>query len=273
MPLNTPQDDVRLKAQQLREAQAKADRRTRSIIISVVLVIVLAVIAAVAIVIGDQVSKRNEAMSADPTTSLGDYASGAPILYSHLGVGQKDESLPTLTEYFDYSCHACADIDVLIGREVTAGAERGEYNLEIQPVTTVGMPYEFPATSASLLVAQKDPRHWIDFHHALLEYFASQFNAGNGTVIQDLDKSWDQVKAIAKEQGVSSAVIDELPLNVVDSYLEASTQAWRDAPVQGRDSLGTPEFVKDGTTRITLSGSTPEEVLSVIRTGMGLDAE
>lgn len=273
MPLNKPQDDVRLKAQRLREAQAKADRRTRSIIISIVVIVVIAVIATVAIVIGNQVSRRNEAMSADPTAALGQYATGEPILYSHLGVGVKDEALPTLTEYFDYSCHACADIDVLIGREVTAGADRGEYNLAIQPVTTVGMSYEFPATSASLLVAQKEPEHWIGFHHALLEYFASQFNAGKGSVIQDLDKSWEQVKTIAKEQGVSDALIAEFPVNVVDAYLEASTRAWREAPVQGRESLGTPEFVKDGTTRITLSGSSAEEVLSVIRTGMGLDAQ
>ena len=273
MPLNKPQDEVRLKAQQMREAQAKADRRTRMIIISIVLIVVLAVIATVAIVISNQVNKKNAAIDADPATTLGEYANGEPIIYSHLGVGKKDEALPTLTEYFDYSCHACADIDVALGHDLVEGAERGEYNLEIQPVTTVGMAYELPATSASLIVAREDPEHWISFHHALLSYFASQFNSGKGTVIQDLDKSWEQVKVIAKEQGVSDEVVAKLPPNVVEKYLEASTQAWRDAPIQGRGNLGTPEFVKDHSTEIPLSGSNAAEFLSVVRAAMGLKTE
>lgn len=269
----TLDDPVRMKAQQLREAQEKADRRTRAIIVSVVVVVVLAVVATVAIVISRQIAKKSEALTADPVAVLGDYASGEPILYSHLGVGKIDESLPTLTEYFDYSCHACADIDVLIGAQVSAGADKGEYNVKYQPVQTVGLGYMSPATSASLIVAQKDPEHWAAFHHALLAYFSTQFRAGKGEVIQDIDNSWKQVKVIASQVGVPESVSDGFPVNVVTDYLAASSQAWRDAPVQGRSKLGTPEFVNNDSVKIELSGKDPAAILASLRTGMGLPVD
>lgn len=270
---NSQDASVRLKAQQMREAQEKADRRTRAIIISIVSVVVLAVVATVAVVIAHQVGQKRDAMTADPRTTLGEYADGKPIVYSRLGLGKADESLPTLTEYFDYSCHACANIDVLVGSDIVKGATDGEYNLEIQPVTTVGMAWEGPATSASLIVAEKDPDHWIAFHHALLAYFQSQFNSGKGQVIQDANNSWEQVKTIATEQGVPSDVVSTFPMNVVKDYLEASTKAWQTASIADRgDSLGTPEFVKDRASRITLSGNSAQEILGSLRSGMGLPA-
>ena len=172
------------------------------------------------------------------------------------GVGQADPSLPTLTEYFDYSCHACADTDAAIGAQLTQWAEQGRYNIEIQSVTTVGMEYQKAATSASLVVAQKDPDHWTAFHHALLAYFRTQFQASNGTVVQDLEASWRQVKTIASETGVPQGVVDTFPLNVSDDYLKASTAAWQGANVAGRgSSLGTPEFVKDHARMIPLTSA------------------
>ena len=265
----TLNDPVRVKAQQLRQAQEKADRRTRAIIISIVVVVVLAVVAAVGIAISQQIAKKNEAMTADPVATLGEYASGAPILYSHLGVGKIDESLPTLTEYFDYSCHACADIDVLIGPQVAEGADKGEYNVKYQPVKAVGLGYMNPATSASLIVAQKDPEHWLDFHHAILSYFSTQYREGKGGVIQNEENSWKQMKVIASQVGVPESVSDTFPVNVVTDYLAASSQAWKDAPVQGRTGLGTPEFVNNDSEKITLVGDAAA-MMRTLREGMGL---
>lgn len=263
---------VREKAQQMRLEQDKADKRTRTIIITLVAVVVVAVIAAVGVVIWQQVAKQKAVASADPAVVLGDYASGAPIVTSHLGVGQKDESLPTLTEYFDYSCHACADIDVLVGAELSQDVADGKYNIEYQPVTTVDMGYMHPATTASLVVAQKDPEHWVAFHHSLMTYFSMQYNTGQGQVIQNQEASWKQVKSLAKEVGVPDEVIDSIPQNVTTDYLEASTAAWKTAPVENRgDKLGTPEFVKDHSTRIDLSQADAQTLASIIREGIGVE--
>lgn len=268
-------DSTRAKAQAMREAQVRKDRRMRAIIIGVVAVLVVAIVVAVVAVVAQQKNSQSQAQTGTSQSGdvslLGDYASGQPVLVSHVGVGQKDDSLPTLTEYFDYSCHVCAAVDVAAGPDISQLAVGGSFNIAYQPVTTVGMDYEMPATSASLIVAQKDPSHWLDFHHALLSYFNDQFTSGNGTVIQDSDKSYAQVKTIAQEAGVSQDVIDAFPLDIVTSYLKTTTSAWTSASFEGRDtsSFGTPEFVKDGKTVISLTSTTDKQaILSTITSGM-----
>ena len=249
-------DPVRAKAAKMRLAQERADRRTRIIVISSVAAIVLAVVGAVGGVIWKQQADINAARNVDASTILGVFADGRPIVVNGNGVSaQADPNLPTLTEYFDYSCHACADLDAYIGNDLTTWASQGHYNLELQPVITVDMEYLKPATGASLVVAQKAPDKWIEFHHALMAYFRSQFNAQSGAVIQNLDSSWKQVKQIATEVGVPSDVIATFPVNAVDSYLEASSNSWKNASVDGREpnKLGTPELVKDHSTLISHS--------------------
>ena len=99
--------EVREKAQQLREQQARADRRTRNIIIGLVALILVVIIGAIAaVVIQSNHKKAQDSQAA--TAAIGSYGDGGPIVVSHLGIGKIDESLPTLTEYFDYSCHVCA---------------------------------------------------------------------------------------------------------------------------------------------------------------------
>ena len=253
----TTVDPVRAKAAKMRLAQERADRRTRIIVISSVAAIILAVVGAVGGVIWKQQADINAARNVDASTILGVFADGRPIIVNGNGVSaQADPNLPTLTEYFDYSCHACADLDAYIGNDLTTWASQGHYNLELQPVITVDMEYLKPATGASLVVAQKAPDKWIEFHHALMAYFRSQFNAQNPAVINNLDSSWKQVKQIATEVGVPSDVIATFPVNAVDSYLQASSTAWKEASVDGRDpnKLGTPELVKDHSTLISRSG-------------------
>ena len=260
-------DPVRAKAAKMRLAQERADRRTRIIVISSVAAIVLAVVGAVGGVIWKQQADINAARNVDASTILGVFADGRPIVVNGNGVSaQADPNLPTLTEYFDYSCHACADLDAYIGNDLTTWASQGHYNLELQPVITVDMEYLKPATGASLVVAQKAPDKWIEFHHALMAYFRSQFNAQSGAVINNLDSSWKQVKQIATEVGVPSDVIATFPVNAVDSYLQASSTAWKEASVDGRDpnKLGTPELVKDHSTLVTLTND-PESMRAAIK--------
>ena len=254
-------DPLRAKASEMRLAQQRAERRTRIIVISAVGLIVLAIIAAVGGVIWQQQSEVSAARNVEPSDVLGVYADGRPIVVNGNGVSaEPDPNLPTLTEYFDYSCHACADVDAALGEDLTTWASEGHYNLELQPVITVNMNYLKPATGASLVVAQKAPDKWIEFHHALLAYFRTQFQSGNGTVVRNMDASWKQIKQIASEVGVPEDVIATFPVNAVGSYLKNSSAAWSGATYEGRDpqKLGTPEFVKDHASVVPL-GSTLEE--------------
>lgn len=261
---------VREKAQAMRAEQAKKDRKILIGIIAAVSVIVVAVIATVAVIISKQVAEESEARNVDPAAVFGDYAEAAPILFSSKGVGQTDPTVPTLVEYFDYSCHACANIDVALGEALTEGAKKGEYNLEFRSVETVAAPYQYAATGASLVVAKDAPEQWVDFHHALFAYYNSQHKAGNGSVVGDDRKSADQVKEIAKTVNVPADVINKFPHPVVaEDYLAKATKAWFDAKPEGRDKTATPEFVSNNKV-VNIEGTTVLEYLESLRKGMGL---
>ena len=247
--------EVREKAQQLREQQARADRRTRNIIIGLVALILVVIIGAIAaVVIQSNHKKAQDSQAA--TAAIGSYGDGGPIVVSHLGIGKIDESLPTLTEYFDYSCHVCAAYDVAFGEQATQDALDGKFNIKYQPVNTVKAPYQYAATTASLIAAQKvDAQTWGKFHNALLAYFNEAYNSGNGSVVQDLSKSAKQVKTIASQVGIPEDVVNSFPENGVDEYLTKTTQAWANATYEGRspNSLGTPEFVINDKTALDFS--------------------
>jgi len=247
--------EVREKAQQLREQQARADRRTRNIIIGLVALILILIIGAIAAVIIQSNHKKAQDSQA-ATAAIGSYGDGGPIVVSHLGIGKIDESLPTLTEYFDYSCHVCAAYDVAFGEQATQDALDGKFNIKYQPVNTVKAPYQYAATTASLIAAQKvDAQTWGKFHNALLAYFNEAYNSGNGSVVQDLSKSAKQVKTIASQVGIPEDVVNSFPENGVDEYLTKTTQVWGNATYEGRspNSLGTPEFVINDKTALDFS--------------------
>ena len=247
--------EVREKAQQLREQQTRADRRTRNIIIGLVALILVVIIGAIAAVIIQSNHKKVQDSQA-ATATIGSYGDGGPIVVSHLGIGKIDESLPTLTEYFDYSCHVCAAYDVAFGEQATRDALDGKFNIKYQPVNTVKAPYQYAATTASLIAAQKvDAQTWGKFHNALLAYFNEAYNSGNGSVVQDLSKSAKQVKTIASQVGIPEDVVNSFPENGVDDYLTKTTQAWANANYEGRspNSLGTPEFVINDKTALDFS--------------------
>ena len=247
--------EVREKAQQLREQQARADRRTRNIIIGLVALILVVIIGAIAAVLIQSNHKKAQDSQA-ATAAIGSYGDGGPIVVSHLGIGKIDESLPTLTEYFDYSCHVCAAYDVAFGEQATQDALDGKFNIKYQPVNTVKAPYQYAATTASLIAAQKvDAQTWGKFHNALLAYFNEAYNSGNGSVVQDLSKSAKQVKTIALQVGIPEDVVNSFPENGVDEYLTKTTQAWANATYEGRspNSLGTPEFVINDKTALDFS--------------------
>ncbi len=276
-PKPSSSDAVRLKAQKMREEQAKKDRRILIAIISTVVVLVVAIGGAVAFVISQQVAKEKEAARVDPASVFGDFAGGAPITFSHLGVGKVDDALPTLTEYFDYSCAACTQLDSVIGSALSEGAANGEYNIEFRSVRTHNAAYQESATAASLYVANVAPDQWLDFHHALMAYFLAQAKSGDGTVVNDVDASNAQVRVIAAEVGVPEDLIANMPVGAVAaSYLDAASTAWAQTEVAGRSTdasgkiqRGTPEFVTNGT-KINLQGETAEDVVASVKAAMGL---
>lgn len=267
-------DAARVKAREMREAQARKDKQVKLVIIGVVTALVLAIVVSVSVVVWNQVREDQAANSVNPTEVFGEHAEGGPIVYSHLGVGKADPALPTLVEYFDYSCHVCADVDVIAGEQLTKGATDGKYNIEFRPVVTVNMPFHQVGTSASFIIARESPENWAKFHHSMMSYFQSEYNAGKGDVTQNPRNSRNKIKEIALQAGVPANVADKIPgATVAENYLKKATDAWGKAPVQGRQigqdgqpRVGTPEFVVNGQVRPLpdYRSATPEQVYTAI---------
>lgn len=231
---------TRDKAKAMREADKRAEKRTRNTIIGVVAVVIVAIIAALVWTVMSQ-SNRAEGSSDNQVPSA--YANGEPIVVSDKGVGVRDENLPDFDMYYSYTCHWCTYLETRVGDDLYQGAENGDYNLVLHPVATATMAFQGPATSAALIVAADDPTDFLKFHKALVDYFDEQYTAQDPSVIENHDASVTKVAAIAREVGIPEDLIAKFGTEA-DTYLKASSDAWKEANPSGRgDTLGTPELV------------------------------
>lgn len=258
--------DVRAKAQAMREAQERADKRIRNIVIGVVSAIVVAIVCVVAwVMTTTPIKNTTQTASAEEiATLIGDYADGRPVVVSHKGVGVTDDSLPTLTEYFDYSCPGCAVVHGLIGQNILTAMHEGKFNIAFQPVNTHAAPWHFIATGASVIVANKAPEKWESFHDAVLNYTNAELKAGRGAAFDNAASSYDAVKTIAAQVGVPQDIIDSIPTNAGEDYLAKSSLAWQQSQVEGREKNATPEFVANGKKKIELDFADPAVAMSEI---------
>ena len=226
-------DATRAKAEQLRAAQAKQDAKTRNILIAIVFSLVALTLILVFWVIWSSKDKAGVAPAPTEVTAF---------VVSADGVGKEKAGVPTVDEYFDYSCHACADIDGFIGTQMSEAVAAGKYNVRYIPVTVVGMPWHFVASHAASLTYAEAPESFLEFHHSLLAFFKTQFDSKNVSVIQNDQASLEKVKELAKEAGVPDEVIAKFDAKASVGLLETNKKAWQDSAPEGRKSLGTPEF-------------------------------
>ena len=256
------------KARAMREAQAASDRRTRNIIIGVVVAVVVAIVAALIWVVVSQ-SKAQQAAAQQSMSEAGvpaPFAQGEPINISSAGVapGSVKPTDDDLVFFFDYTCPGCVYTDSLVGGDLAAAAEAGDFTLSLRPVMTHNLPFNGAATAASLQVAAKDPDHFVALHQAMNEYYLGVMNAGDDSEVSDLAKAQVKVAELAAEVGVPQDVIDSFSTDAAEAYLTASSQQWRDAEVKGRDGgLSSPEFAFRGT-QLTPEGQTGPEMFQSI---------
>ncbi|EEH64479.1 hypothetical protein HMPREF0044_0216 [Gleimia coleocanis DSM 15436] len=243
-------DSTRAKAEQLRAAQAKQNAKTRNILIAIVSALVAITVIASVWVVWSAKNKEAEVAAPGQVTSF---------LVSKDGIGKETPGLPTVHEYFDYSCHACADVDSYIGESVTKAAMEGKYNLVLSPVTVVDMPWHRVAAHASYLAYTESPENFVKLHHSLLAYFKTQFDASDASVIQNEAASLEQVKKLATEAGLPAATVEKISAKGALSYLTANSADWGAQKPAGRESLGTPEFQVSNKV-VKLNGKSVEEL-------------
>lgn len=256
-------DATREKAKQLRAAQEASDKRTRNIIIASVTVLLVLIIAAIVLVVVNRPTPE-KAASALPEA----YQSGAPIIVSSEGVGVSNPDAEDLTLYFDYTCGACAQLEVALSPQLIDDAKAGKYNLLLQPVVTSGHPYLYAATSGALVVAAEDPENFTAFHDALVRFYYDSAVAGDKSVYDNLEASEKKVAEIAAEVGVPADVISAFSTEAGTAYLQLATSTWTAADIEGRTQTATPQIVVAGA-EVNPQGSTGEEVMAELLEAVG----
>lgn len=234
--------------------------KTRNTVIAVLVILIVVVIAVFAWIStrssNDFSTSSNTAQSNSNTAqSAGAFSSdilgsAAPIIVSSEGVGVRNENAPDVTMYFDFSCHACTQMETLIFDWIFEDVQAGQYNLLLHPVNTVDMPYHPVATYAAILVAEQEPTHFVEFYHELMSYFWDAYDSGDGSVVYDSTKSLTAVSDIAADLGVSQNIISQFNTTGAETYLDNTTSAWMSNENIDRgddsDTRATPEIVANG---------------------------
>lgn len=249
-------DATREKAKQLRAAQEASDRRTRNIIIASVAVLLVLIIAAIVLVVVNRPTPEKAA-----STLPAEFQDGAPIVISSQGVGVSNPDAEDLTLYFDYTCGACAQLEVALSPQLIDDAEAGEYNLLLQPVVTSGHPYLYAATSGILVVAAEDPENFRAFHDSLVQFYYDSAVAGDKSVYDNLEASEKKVAELAAEVGVPADLISTFSTDAATAYLQLATSTWVGADIEGRTQTATPQIVVAGA-EVSPQGSTGDEVMA-----------
>lgn len=248
-------DDTRNKAKQLREAQEASDRRTRNIIIASVSILVVLIVAAIVLVVVNRPTPEKAASSLPEQ-----FQGGEPIIVSSEGVGVRNPDAEDLTLYFDYTCGACAQLEVALSPNLIDDAKAGKYNLLLQPVVTSGHPYLYAATAGALVVAAEDPDNFTVFHDELVQFYYDSAVAGDNSVYDDLAASSEKVAEIAAGIGVPAELISTFSTDASTAYLQLATNTWVAADIEGRTQTATPQIVVNGA-EVSPTGSTGAEVM------------
>lgn len=230
--------------------------KTRNLIITLLAILVVVVIAVFAwIATGNSDGSSSDSSTAQSSGASSDniiLGSASPIIVSSAGVGVRNENAPDVTVYFDFSCHACAQMEVLIFDWIFEDVQEGQYNLLLHPVNTVDMPYHPVATYAAILVAEQDPTHFVEFYRELMSYFWDAYDSGDGSVVNDSANSLTAVSDIAAYLGIDQNIIDQFDKTGAETYLDNTTSEWCSAE---KETCATPEVVANGVS-IRFSGDT-----------------
>lgn len=259
---STGSTDVRKKAQEMREAQRKADLRTRNIIIGVVALLVVAIVVAIILIVVNRPTAESNAQGLPEQ-----FREGQGILVNTDGVQAASGDADTLDLYFDYTCGGCVSLETAIGEDLYAGAAAGDYQFVMHPVTTHGAAFHVPATAAAIEVAASEPELFEPLHRAMIQYYMDAMTADDGSVVTDLKASTTAVAELAEQVGVPADVIARFDNDAAQSYLLQSTQAWGAREVEGRTNLATPELVyKD--VQLSWQGDTAEALYASVLEAM-----
>jgi protein-disulfide isomerase len=247
-------DQAREQARQLREQQAKRDRRNKVVAIGGLSAAVIALIVVVVLVVnqanapgiaytGDDASTITLADTTAPSTANAN--GGIPVGADGAAGETAAADDVVVSVYFDYMCPWCGRFAEANDAELKSLLAEGGVTVEYHPLAfldqqSAGAEYSTRAGNAAAVVADQAPEQYSAFHSALFENQPEEGTKG---------LSDDEIADLAREAGVPDDVVEQFTAT-------ASGETWRTfAPwlaannnqmVTDLGKLGTPAVLIDG---------------------------
>lgn len=240
-------DAARAQAQQLREAQARREKRTRNLII----VGLVALIAVVAVVIAIIVQQGNEKANTSAIESIENIPANTNVddggisLGSELVAGTANEGTPVLDVYLDFTCIYCSQFEEINAADIDEVVAAGDATVVYHPVSILDRTGDFSgfsgrAAQAAAVVADQAPEAYNAFQAGLFELYRAAGAAEGSTAGEPTD---EDIAATAVAAGVPQAVVDTMSDGVFTEWVRATTEQF------ANDGFtGTPTVLLDGET-------------------------
>jgi protein-disulfide isomerase len=254
---NDRRDAAREQARVLREQQARRDRRSKILGISMLGAAVIALVVVVVVIIAQRPS-GDEALPEFADTPLSEVTDvpsvaledgGIPVTAEGVG-GAVDDSLPRVDVYLDYMCPACGAFEEANGENLVEAASAGEATVVYHPIAILnrfsnGTGYSTRAAAAGGLVAEQAPDAFQAFTQQL---FAEQPAEGTSGLTNA------EIADIARDAGVPDDVAEQIADgSALDTFGQWVTSATNE--VSADENLANPQSGGFGTPTITVDGT------------------
>ena len=236
---------AREQARQLREAQAKREKRNRNLMIAGIVALIVIVAVAVYAIISAGNEQANESaieqVSEVPANTT--LADGGISLGSSLTAGTANEGAPVLDVYLDFTCTYCEQFEAVNADDIDAMVSAGDATVVYHPVAILDSTGDFSgfsgrAAQAAAVVADQAPEAYNAFQGALFDLYRGAGATEGAAAGEPTDAD---IAAAAVEAGVPQAVADAIDDGSFTEWVEATTQQF------GKDGhTGTPTVLIDG---------------------------
>ena len=256
---------ARQKAKELREQNAKKEKRNKLVVQISVVLVALGIVGGVAGVIAFEAANRAEAPIVGDTpenlTELGGVKLGVGLqafTETNTPVLAGETSTPEIVIYVDYQCPICQAFDVPNSAQIRSWVDTGAATVEIRALSFLDRAslneYSSRAANSAMCVANFEPDAFWDYHENLM---INQPMEG----IEGLNDN--ELYQLAETSGAASEEVKGcIQAKSFGDYVAQYTQAVLNAPHGGTTVTGTPTVLVNGNPYTWGSG---EELVSAER--------
>ena len=256
---------ARAKARELREQNAKKEKRNKLLLQISVVVVALGIVGGVGAVIAIENANRVAAPvvsdTPDNLTELGGIKVGVGLQAftpSNTPTADAAGGVPEIIIYQDYQCPICQAFDVPNSAQLRSWVDTGAATVEFRPLSFLDRAslneYSSRAANAAFCVANFEPDTFFDFSEIAMLNQPSEGGEG---------PSDDEIYGWAEQAGAGTDEVKGCIQNKsFEDYLFQQTQTVLSAPHGGVSVTGTPTILVNG---LQYSWATGEELTSAER--------